>query len=177
MTAEPAVASLKGEPLTTVPASARSWSMRYDHTQKAPFYLLLVVIASASLVAAWWIPEPLSQFSVALGGGVMAILALSFRQLTVRDEGESLLICFGPLPIFKRRVNYTDIERVEQTRSTWLDGWGIHISPSGGWTWNLWGFDCVDLHLRGGRKLRLGTDDAGELTTYLQSQIANTNKG
>ena len=35
-----------------------------------------------------------------------------------------------------------------------LDGWGIHLSPSGGWTWNLWGFDCVDVTYKKGRKLR-----------------------
>lgn len=148
-------------------------SMRYDHTQQA-FYLLLAAVASASLVAAWWIPAPVARFSAASGGGLAAILALSFRHLTVRDEGDDLLICFGPLPIFKRRIRYTDIKRAEQTQSSWLDGWGIHISPSGGWTWNLWGFDCVDLYLTRGRKLRVGTNDPSELTAYVKQRIAPT---
>ncbi len=145
--------------------------MRYEHTQKAPFYLLLVGIASGMLAGVWFMPEPVSQLSLAVGGGVTAILAMAFRQLTVRDEGDGLLVCFGPLALFRRRVGYAEIERVEQTRSSWLDGWGIHMSPSGGWIWNLWGFDCVDVYLTRGRKLRIGTDDARELTAYLRQHV------
>ncbi|HRX82170.1 MAG TPA: hypothetical protein P5307_24055, partial [Pirellulaceae bacterium] len=135
-----------------------------------------VVVASGMFVVAWSIPEPVAQFSLAAGGGFTAILALAFRQLTIRDNGDALLICFGPLPLFRRSVLYADLERVEQGRSSWFDGWGIHISPSGGWTWNLWGFDCVDVYMSRGRKLRIGTDDPAELAAFLQQQISSTEK-
>ncbi len=148
--------------------------MRYEHIQKAPFYLLLVAIASGMFVAAWFMPDLVAQFIMAMSAGVTALLALAFRQLTVRDEGGALLVCFGPLPLFWRRVRYAEIERAEQARSSWLDGWGIHMSPSGGWTWNLWGFDCVDIFLTRGRKLRLGTDDPSELAAFLREQITST---
>ncbi|MBC8355578.1 MAG: hypothetical protein H8E66_26670 [Planctomycetes bacterium] len=134
-------------------------------------YLILAAVASSIWVAAWFIPQPVVQLSLATSGGFVAILALAFRQLTVRDEGEELLVSFGPLPLFRRRIPYCDIERAEQARSSWLDGWGIHMSPSGGWTWNLWGFDCVDVFLTRGRKMRLGTDDPVELVAFLQTQI------
>ncbi len=145
--------------------------MRYEHSQSAPMYLILAAVASSIWVAAWFIPQPVVQLSLATSGGFVAILALAFRQLTVRDEGEELLVSFGPLPLFRRRIPYCDIERAEQARSSWLDGWGIHMSPSGGWTWNLWGFDCVDVFLTRGRKMRLGTDDPVELVAFLQTQI------
>lgn len=147
--------------------------MRYEHTQKAPFYLLLLAIASGMFVGVWLTPEPAAQLSLAIGGGAMAMLGLAFRHLMVRDEGEDLLVSFGPLPLFRRRVVYAEIERVEQTRSSWLDGWGIHMSPSGGWTWNLWGFDCVDVYLTRGRKLRLGTNEPVELEAFLRQQITS----
>ncbi|MEZ5329719.1 MAG: hypothetical protein R3F19_32120 [Verrucomicrobiales bacterium] len=147
--------------------------MRYNHTQKAPLYLLLVVIASSMFVVAWFVPEQVTRAGLATGGGFFAILALAFRQLTIRDDGDALFIGFGPLPLFRRRVLYVDIERVDQGRSSWWDGWGIHISPSGGWTWNLWGFDCVDVYLSRGRKLRLGTDDPVELTAFLQQTVTS----
>jgi len=148
-------------------------SMQSEHTQKAPLYLLLAGIASSMLFAAWLIPEPVGQFSLAIAGGLMATLALAFRQLTIRDDGDVLLVCFGPLPLFWRRVRYAEIERAEQARSSWLDGWGIHVSPSGGWTWNLWGFDCVDVYLTRGRKLRVGTNDPVELEAFLRRQITS----
>lgn len=144
--------------------------MRYEHTQKAPMYLLLGFVASAMLVAAIWTPELWVRLLLFVTGGMMGVAALSFRELTVRDEGQWLLVQFGPLPLFRRRVPYDQIESVSRGRTTWLDGWGIHLSPRGGWTWNLWGFDCVDITLRGNRKLHLGTDDAEALEAFLSTR-------
>jgi hypothetical protein len=50
-----------------------------------------------------------------------------------------------------------------------LDGWGIHMSIRGGWVWNLWGRDCVVVHLKKGT-LRIGTDDAANLEVFLQGK-------
>ena len=145
--------------------------MHYDHTQTAPLYLILVAVGIVMLVAAYAVPQWALQI-VFLGSGVlMFFIALCFRELTVRDENDRLLICFGPLPLFGRRILYSDIESVERSRTTILDGWGIHISPSGGWTWNLWGFDCVDVYLQRGRKLRIGTDDPCGLESFLQERL------
>jgi hypothetical protein len=148
--------------------------MQYDHTQTSPLYLILVGVGIALLVGAWLTPEWFVQIILLCSGGLMFILALCFRQLTVSDEGDRLLICFGPLPLFRRRIQFSEIEKVEQTRSTILDGWGIHLSLSGGWIWNLWGFDCVDVWYRKGRKVkkvRIGTDDPVGLEEFLKERV------
>jgi len=44
-------------------------------------------------------------------------------------------------------------------------------SPWGGWVWNVWGYDCVFLHLKRG-KFRVGTDDAENLVEFLEGRIA-----
>jgi hypothetical protein len=51
-----------------------------------------------------------------------------------------------------------------------MDGWGIHYVPFRGWTYNLWGFDCVVLQL-GSKTVRIGTDDADNLLAFLERQI------
>jgi hypothetical protein len=51
-----------------------------------------------------------------------------------------------------------------------LDGWGIHYSIQGGWLWNLWGRDCIVVHLKNG-VLRIGTDDADNLSVFLRKRI------
>jgi hypothetical protein len=94
------------------------------------------------------------------------------HHLTVCDAGEHLLVQFGPLPLFRLRIAYAEIESVERCRSSVLDGWGIHVSPSGGWTWNLWGRDAIDIHRRGKCKLRIGTDDPEELEKFLAEVAA-----
>lgn len=146
--------------------------MRYDHTQTGPLYLLLLLLAVASFVATLLMKEAVIQVTVSISGVVFLLLAFSFRDLTVSDQTTELLIAFGPLPIFKRRLQYSEIERVETARSTLMDGLGIHMSPSGGWVWNLWGYDCVDVWYRQGRKLRIGTDDPAGLAGFLEVIVA-----
>jgi hypothetical protein len=144
--------------------------MRYEHTQTAPLHLILLGAGVGMLAGAWLAPVPLVRIVLAGSGGLMFVLAASFRQLIVRDNGDHLLVQFGPLPLFRRRIPYSKIERAEQSRTTVLDGWGIHLSPSGGWTWNLWGFDCVDVSLSRGRRVRIGTDDPQGLENFLSKR-------
>lgn len=145
----------------------------YEHTQRAPLYLLLIVIGASMLVAGWQSPGA-ARTLLLVTGALVLLLAAAFRELTVRDESDHLLMVFGPLPLFRRRVPYADIEDAQRGRTTILDGWGIHLSPRGGWTWNLWGFDCVDVRLSRGRRLHIGTDDPDGLAEFLKSRIARS---
>ena len=101
---------------------------------------------------------------------LMLFLSLLFHHLTVADEGDHLSIRFGPLPFCCKRIPYDQIRDVEVGRTTWLDGWGIHQSPRGGWVWNIWGWDCVVIHREQG-PFRVGTDDAAELADFLKRRI------
>lgn len=154
-------------------------TMTYHHTQSAPLYLILICIGVAMLIGGWLTPEMFAQIASVGSAGIMFLFAGSFRTLTVRDEGDSLSVRFGPLPLFKRRIVYAEIESVEQARTSIIEGWGIHLSPGGGWTWNLWGFDCVDVRYRkGGRikRIRIGSDDSAQLAAFLKQRIGRLDK-
>ena len=148
----------------------------YSHTQKAPLCLILYGSALACIALAWVIGETPGIF---IGGGVgllIASLAPCFHHLTVVDQGNVLVIRFGPVPLFGRTVKYADIEKVEIGRTLILDGWGIHLSIRGGWVWNLWGRDCVVVHFRSGGVLRIGTDDGVKLVGFLEGKISERGK-
>jgi len=92
-----------------------------------------------------------------------------FGSLTICDEGDRLALHFVPLPLIRKTIRYADIAGVEVGRTSILDGWGTHYIPGRGWTYNIWGFDCVKLTL--GRKItRVGTDDAEELAKFLRER-------
>ena len=117
---------------------------QYSHRQRAPMWVVLLVVAVGFFIAAWTLrAEQVAIFVLAPVGAFMLILAASFQFLLVEDQGEQLLIGFGPLPLFRTRVRYDRITHVEIGTTTWLEGLGIHMSPRGGWVWNLWGWDCV----------------------------------
>ena len=97
-------------------------------------------------------------------------LSLCFAQLSIREAGDRLDVAFGPIPLFRRAVAYDDIRSFTVGRSAFIDGWGVHWVPGRGWTWNLWGRDCVELDV-GGRRLRLGTDDPAGLEAHLAARV------
>ena len=146
--------------------------MQYEHTQSAPLFWLLGLVAVGMVIGGWYIPGTAGQVAMYAGALVVLLLAFCFQQLNVRDEGEWLRVAFGPIPLFRRRVVYADIQNVERSRTSVLDGWGIHFSPGGGITWNIWGFDCVDVYFYKGRKLRIGTNDPEGLERFLKSCLS-----
>ncbi len=146
--------------------------MQYEHTQRSPLYLVVYLTGGIMAATAWAVPMPTSIALLLVGiAAIMVLLAESFRYLRVRDEGERLAVRYGPIPLFFKRIRYADITDVEPDRTKIIDGWGIHYIVGRGWTFNLWGFDCVKLTL--GRKvIRVGTDDVENLTEFLRSRIA-----
>lgn len=147
--------------------------MRYDHTQYGPWFLLLAGFGLLMLFTVAGMPTIPLKIVMATAGGFMVLLSLAFRKLTVRDEVDRLRIQFGPLPLLGRSIPYAEMEHAERGRTTLLDGWGIHVSPRGGWTWNLWGYDCVTVHLTRGRRVHVGTDDPTGLEAFLASKIGS----
>lgn len=105
---------------------------------------------------------------------VCVFLAFAFGTLTVKDEGDRLAVRFGPLPVFKMHIPYAEITGIEQTRSTFLAGWGIHWTLRG-WLWNIGGFDCVRIET-GKTSTLVGTDDSEGLVTFLQHRIDHGSK-
>lgn len=141
----------------------------YRHTQKSPLCLLVYGTGLALLIGSWAARDEV-PIAVILGitGVVVLFLGMAFHHLTVADQGDRLAIRFGPLPLFRRTVQYANIEKAEVGRTMILDGWGIHYSVRGGWVWNLWGRACVVVHFKKGGVLRIGTDDAEELAEFLK---------
>jgi hypothetical protein len=146
--------------------------MDYEHTQKSPLGWILAVTGGLILIITWLISGDqiapvLISFTIAV---ILVFVSLCFGSLTVHDERDSLAISFGPLPIFRTRIEYSEITEVQIDRSNMLDGWGIHCFPGRGWTYNVWGFDCIRIQ-KGKKIIRVGTDDKEALFTFLKTRI------
>ncbi|MBT4864728.1 MAG: hypothetical protein HON53_06330 [Planctomycetaceae bacterium] len=145
--------------------------MQYQHTQRAPMHYLLWAIAIIQAVAAaMLLDELIIAIILLVSAAIIALFAACFMHLTIQDVGDRLTVHYGPLPLFHKTILYADVTEAKAGRSSLIDGWGIHYVPSRGWTYNLWGFDCVDLKL-GQKSLRIGTDDVSNLLEHLNQQI------
>lgn len=146
--------------------------MNYEHTQRGWIQHIVYVTAIVLVIGAWLArSEPLVAWLVLLNAVILAVAALMFGSLTVRDEGEWLALRFGPLPVVRKRIRYADITAVEPDRTKIIDGWGIHYIIGRGWTYNVWGFGCVKLTL-GKKVIRVGTDDVANLAEFLGKRTA-----
>jgi hypothetical protein len=148
--------------------------MEYSHTQRAPLGTILYVTGVAIFaVAMFAMDAPAVPYILAAAGAITVLAGLMFGHLTVRDEGDSLAVRFGPLPVFRTRITYAKMTSVEPDRTSIIDGWGIHYVPWRGATYNLWGFGCVKITLNG-RIIRVGTDDVEGLTAFLQKKVSES---
>jgi hypothetical protein len=149
----------------------------YSHKQKAPLCFLIYALSIVFLALGFIVRDaPPIQWLFPPIGLLMLVVAASFHHLTVVDLGNSLMVRFGPIPLFRKTLQYADILKVEVGRTLILDGWGIHMSIRGGWVWNLWGRDCVVVHLRNGGTLRIGTDDAESLAGFVKRKVGERGK-
>ena len=146
--------------------------MSYHKTQKSFLAWILTAASFVFLVHAWIYS---SQPATYLGGLTVTIIlfavALFFSTLTIQDQGMFLTLRFGPLPLIKIFIKYSDITDAVPGRSSILDGWGIHYIPWRGWTYNLWGFKCVRIQL-GKETVRVGTKDPEALAQFINKKIS-----
>ena len=144
----------------------------YEHTQQGWIHWLMYVIVIPLLSALYLKPnDPVLMILAPVLVFLFLGLAFTFRDLTVRDSSEELVIEFGPIHLFRKRVSYADVVAVETARSRLIDGWGIHYGVGKGWIWNIAGFDCVQLTMKDRGMLRIGTDDPQGLCGFLQTKI------
>ena len=143
----------------------------YEHTQVGQIHFILYLISGVLVVGSIGaMAQPPAGILMLVLAGAFIFLASCFRTLTVRDEDSHMRVAFGPISLFSRQIFYQEITEVRKARSALIDGFGIHWIPGRGWTWNLWTFECVELHL-GNRVLRIGTDDSDNLVAFLHRKI------
>ena len=72
--------------------------LTYNHTQKAPWFLLLLAFAALFFTIAWVTrAEPVTPAILLVAGLLMAVLGYSVQQLTVCDEGDSVGSSLRPI--------------------------------------------------------------------------------
>ena len=141
----------------------------YDHTQRAPLGLLMGTASLCTLVLGLGQDDETARVLLLALAIVFAAIVAMFSQLSVREEPDRLRVRFGPLPWCGTDVRYEGVRALRRARSRLIDGWGIHWLPGRGWTYNLWGFDCVELQTPRGI-VRIGTDDPDGLVQHLSQR-------
>jgi hypothetical protein len=141
----------------------RFFMARYRHTQLGTVILLFTLgigVPVTLLLVAGQLVVP-----AIVAVGVLALTLLLFGWLTVSVGDDTLDVRFG-VGLIKKRIQLSNVRSFQKVRNPWYWGWGIRLYP-GGWLYNVSGLDAVELVLRDGKELRVGTDEPEELERAL----------
>jgi hypothetical protein len=147
--------------------------MSYQHTQNGwPVRIAfgLAALAFLAMPAVQPLDRPMPRVVLIGGAAVAVALALLWSRLTIRIDGDRLRWSFGPgWPRFS--LPLAEIASVDVTRTTFWQGWGIHLTRQG-WLYNISGWDAVLITRRDGKRLLLGTDEPRRLKAALERAVA-----
>ncbi len=146
--------------------------MEYRHTQTA-FQSVILTVGLMLVLVTVFVPDldeegllvPIAIFLVAT-----AAITLAFSRLTVTVDTSEVATAFG-IGWPKHTEEIAEIVAVRTVRNKWIYGWGIRRLP-GGWMYNVWGLDAVQLDLSSGKTFRIGTDDPEGLLAALTLSIS-----
>jgi hypothetical protein len=144
--------------------------MGYRHTQTGwailgAFVPILVILAIVAIKPPDGEPAPMWPI-VAL----LAVIGWLLSSLTVEVTPERLTAAFGPgWP--RVTVPVADIAACEPVVNKWWYGWGIHGTPRGV-LYNVSGMEAVELQLKSGKLVRIGTDEPRALCEAIRQAAA-----
>jgi hypothetical protein len=147
--------------------------MRYEHTQ-AGYLAVLVLIWFVMLFGLVLVladgEEPATLAVLGASFLVVGAVVVWFNWLTVVVDAGRVTVSFGRgWP--RRRIEVRDITAFRPVRNRWWYGMGIRKIP-GGWMFNVWGFDAVEVEQSNGKKFRIGTDESSDLVAALMAHTS-----
>ena len=131
----------------------------YRHRQTSQWLRMAAVGPGVILFAVLFL-RPLHGPALVAALGALVIVSVAgwmFSTLTIAVDAQSLRWWFGP-GLMSREIARAAIASVEHVRNPWWYGFGVHRTPRG-WLYNVGGLDAVEIALRDGGALRLGTDE------------------
>ena len=151
-------------------------SVRYSHTQTGTLLRFATLLPAPFVLAAAALAHDARVLIVVAPLLVIgSLVGLAFSTLTIAIDDGALRWSFGA-GVWKKRIPLEDIASATPVRNPWWYGFGIHRTPRG-WLYNVAGLDGVEISLRNGRILRLGTDEPDELAGALAQAARGSARG
>lgn len=143
--------------------------MVYKHTQIG--YLMIYVLLAVILLFAGILIQGGVDSSVLVIMLIVIVILASFSTLNVMVDSTHLRVKFG-FGIYKKQFVLSEIISARAVTNRWFYGWGIRL-----WLWpkmwiyNVSGFDAVEIKLKDGKSIRIGTDEPKLLEKEISQAI------
>lgn len=134
----------------------------YRHTQYG-FFMLVVFLITGILIAVVTL-QILAENRVPSAIGVLGVYLLGvlmFYSFTVGISGEKLQFWFG-IGVIRKTITLSEIRSTKEVNNPWYYFWGVKLIP-GGWLYAIAPGTAVEIELKDGRIVQLGTNQPQKL--------------
>lgn len=143
----------------------------YKHRQAGSAILALMLIPLFAFAVILVLVAPRGTlFPLLLFLLVMLLIAYGFSSLTVEVDAEKVLLYFGP-GFISRTIPIEAIDNVRVVRNAFWMGLGIHFIR-GGIIYNVSGLDGIEITLKDGRLVRIGSDEPETLARAVEDAVS-----
>ncbi len=142
----------------------------YKHKQWGLFTLIAMpLIAAIILRINYSFPLPAAGIGVLFG--VLTLVAITFSSMTIEVNESEINWYFGP-GLFKKSLPLEEVGQCKKVKNPLWMGIGIHAFGTG-WIYNVSGLLGVEIELKGGSFIRLGTDEPNYLVQAIEDAKNN----
>ena len=139
----------------------------YRHTQYGVLMFIVFLLSGVLLVF-------IAQEKIFEGRSLSALITLliyffgvaSFYSFTIEIVDEKLKFWFG-VGVIRKAYSVKEIQSVTAIINPWYYVWGIK-SVAGGWFWAIAPGEAVEILLKNGKVVQLGTDESGKLKAAIE---------
>lgn len=140
----------------------------YHHTQDA-FNKGLIFGLSFLAIGVAFI-SPYSIWETLLLVSLPVLFLLVFNSLTVSVANKQVHLAFGTLKLIQKTIDLNTVTGVEPVKNKLIYGIGIRCIPNGR-MYNIAGMEAVELSLKDGKVIRIGTDEPERLAEAIRQEL------
>jgi hypothetical protein len=130
----------------------------------------MVTIFEVALILLGYVVYRSHQFGPLVPLSMILLALILFCRLTVEMNDEFVAVRFGP-GVIRKKWRLAEIKSCAPVRNRWWHGWGIRWIGRRTWLFNISGWDAVELRVKDGRIVRIGTDEPTKLSELIQGKL------
>ena len=104
--------------------------------------------------------------------GLLTIVTALFSSMTIEVNESEIMWFFGP-GVFRKSLSLEEVDQYRVVKNPIWMGFGIHAYGTG-WIYNVSGLLGIEIQLKGGSFIRLGSDEPKYLLAAIEDAKANT---
>jgi transcriptional regulator with XRE-family HTH domain len=143
----------------------------YKHKQWGFVTLAGISMVAALVLAVNDLAVALPAAGIGVLFGLLTLVAIAFSSMTIEVNESEISWYFGP-GLFKKNLPLEEVGQCKKVKNPIWMGFGIHAYGTG-WIYNVSGLLGVEIELKGGSFIRLGTDQPNYLIQAIEDAKDN----